>query len=92
MSCHSVSVVAITYPDNPDRQDRSARHIYINSQIDAHSYIQTDKTGPVRSDLRRRLRAPALKARVLGSNPGGVGGIAVLGKLLTDHASVASAV
>ena len=46
----------------------------------------------VRSDWRSRLSAAALKARVLGSNPGGVGGIAVLGKLLTDHASVASAV
>ena len=46
----------------------------------------------VRSDWRSRWSAAALKARVQGSNPGGVCWIAVLGKLLTDHASVASAV
>ena len=35
-------------------------------------------------------RAAALKVTVQGSNPGCVGGLAVLGKLLTDRASVVS--
>ena len=43
------------------------------------------------SDWRSWQRAAALKARVQGSNPGDVGWITVLGKLLTDHASVTSA-
>ena len=52
--------------------------------------IGIQKNAFIKYEHRKWLAA--LKARVQGSNPGGVGWIAVLGKLLTDHASVASAV
>ena len=77
--------------------EQSLRIVYLSScrlcklpviSTCVHLFVEDDHA----VQLAMAQGAAALKARVQGSNPGGVGWIAVLGKLLTDHASATSAV
>ena len=56
-------------------------HHFAKSNVDDNTRKYSERRAPgfVRSDWRNRWSAAALKARVQGSNPGGVGGIAVVG-------------